>query len=87
MFISRGVINLSIFLGEPPLLRNSRISSGSELPEQSPEPQKLKLGSSFEFSFGHSALSAGVTVTMVETSKVGVKVGMVGRGVIVDVGV
>ena len=29
----------------------------------------------------HSALGAGVTVTIVETSNVGVKVGMVGRGV------
>jgi len=38
-------------------------------------------------SFGHSAFGAGVTVTMVETSNVGVKVGIVGRGVIVMVGV
>ena len=35
---------------------------------------------------GHDAFSAGVTVTMVETSNVGVKVGMVGRGVTVAVG-
>ena len=33
------------------------------------------------FSFGHSAFDAGVTVTIVETSNMGVKVGMVGRGV------
>lgn len=38
-------------------------------------------------SFGHSACGAGVTVTIVEASKVGVKVGIVGRGVIVAVGV
>ena len=37
--------------------------------------------------FGHSAFGAGVTVTMVETSNVGVKVGMVGRGVIEAVSV
>jgi len=37
--------------------------------------------------FGHSAFGAGVTVTMVEASNVGVKVGIVGRGVIVAVGV
>ena len=30
---------------------------------------------------GHSAFGAGVTVTIVETSNVGVKLGMVGRGV------
>ena len=30
---------------------------------------------------GHSAFGAGVTVRIVETSKVGVTVGMVGRGV------
>ncbi|HKJ37996.1 MAG TPA: hypothetical protein VJ972_04425 [Anaerolineales bacterium] len=30
---------------------------------------------------GQSAFGAGVTVTIVETSNVGVKVGMVGRGV------
>ncbi len=35
----------------------------------------------------HSAFGAGVTVTMVLASNVGVKVGMVGRGVIVAVGV
>ena len=39
-----------------------------------------------EFSLGHSAFGAGVTVTIVEASNVGVKVGMVGRGVIVAVG-
>lgn len=39
------------------------------------------------FSFGHSAFAAGVTVIIVETSNVGVKVGMVGRGVIEEVGV
>ena len=32
-------------------------------------------------SLGHSACGAGVTVTIAETSNVGVKVGMVGRGV------
>ena len=32
-------------------------------------------------SLGHFAFGAGVTVTIVEMSKVGVKVGMVGRGV------
>ena len=32
-------------------------------------------------SFGHSALGAGVTVRIIEASNVGVKVGMVGRGV------
>ena len=36
-------------------------------------------------SFGHSAFGAGVTVTIVETPNVGVKVGMVGRGVTVMV--
>ena len=36
---------------------------------------------------GHSAFCAGVTVTMVEASNVGVKVGMVGRGVIEGVDV
>ena len=35
---------------------------------------------------GHAALGAGVTVTMVRTSKVGVKVGIVGSDVIVPVG-
>lgn len=30
-------------------------------------------------NFGHSAFAADVTVTIVETSNVGVKVGMVGR--------
>jgi hypothetical protein len=39
------------------------------------------------FRLGHSAFAAGVTVTIVETSKVGVKVGMVGRGVMDAVGV
>jgi len=39
------------------------------------------------FSFGHSVFGAGVTVTIVETSNVGVKVGMVGKGVIEEVGV
>jgi hypothetical protein len=38
-------------------------------------------------SFGHSAFGTGVTVTIVETSNVGVKVGMVGRGVMEAVGV
>jgi hypothetical protein len=38
-------------------------------------------GIRFGFSIGHSAFGAGVTVTIVETSNVGVKVGMVGRGV------
>ena len=38
-------------------------------------------------SFGHSAFGAGVTVTIVEPSNVGVKVGMVGRGVMDVVGV
>jgi len=37
--------------------------------------------------FGHSAFGAGVTVTIVEASNVGAKVGMVGRGVIDAVGV
>ena len=32
-------------------------------------------------SFGHPAFGAGVTVTMVRVSNVGVKVEMVGRGV------
>jgi len=36
---------------------------------------------------GHSAFDAGVTVTIVEASNVGVKVGMVGRGVMDAVGV
>ena len=36
---------------------------------------------------GHSPFGAGVTVTIVEASNVGVKVGMVGRGVIDAVGV
>ena len=36
---------------------------------------------------GHSAFAAGVTVTIVEASNVGVKVGMVGKGVIDTVGV
>ena len=36
---------------------------------------------------GHFAFGAGVTETIVETSNVGVKVGMVGRGVIDAVGV
>ena len=39
------------------------------------------------FSFGHSAFGAGVTVTIVRASKVGVKVGIVGRGVMDAVGV
>ena len=39
------------------------------------------------FSFRHSDLGAGVTVSIVETSNVGVKVGMVGRGVVDAVGV
>ena len=38
-------------------------------------------------TLGHSAFGAGVTVTIVETSNVGVKVGMVGRGVMDAVGV
>jgi len=45
------------------------------------------LGVKEGFSFGHSAFGAGVTVTIVETSKVGVRVGMVGRGVTEAVGV
>ena len=36
---------------------------------------------------GHSAFGAGVTVRIVETSKVGVKVGRVGKGVVDAVGV
>ena len=36
---------------------------------------------------GHSAPAAGVTVTIVEALNVGVKVGMVGRGVTEAVGV
>ena len=35
---------------------------------------------------GHCSAGAGVAVTIVETSKVGVMVGMVGKGVIEDVG-
>ena len=42
---------------------------------------------SFIESFGHSAFGAGVTVTIVETSNVGVKVGMAGRGVMEAIGV
>jgi hypothetical protein len=38
-------------------------------------------------SFGHSAFVAGVRVTIVLVSNVGVKVGIVGNGVIVVVGV
>ncbi|HSB01344.1 MAG TPA: hypothetical protein VLE49_11880 [Anaerolineales bacterium] len=38
------------------------------------------------FSFEQVAGAAGVTVTIVRASNVGVKVGMVGRGVIVSVG-
>jgi hypothetical protein len=53
-----------------------------------PESETRKSG--FEISpeivFGHSAFGAGVTVTIVEASNVGVKVGIVGRGVIVSVG-
>src|SRR5258706_2882740 len=45
------------------------------------------LNDSVGFSFGHSAFGAGVTVTIVETSNVGVKAGMVGRGVMDAVGV
>ncbi len=43
----------------------------------------MKLISGFETGMtdGHSAGDAGVTVTIVRASKVGVKVGMVGRGV------
>ena len=37
--------------------------------------------------FGHSAFGAGVTVPIVDTSNVGVNVGMVGRGVMDAVGV
>jgi len=37
--------------------------------------------------FGHSAFDAGVTVTIVDTSNVDVKVGIVGRGVIEGDGV
>ncbi len=37
------------------------------------------------FSTGHSAFGAGVAVTIVRTSKVGVTVGMVGSGVMVGV--
>lgn len=40
-----------------------------------------------ESIFGHSTFGAGVTVTIAETSNVGVKVGMVGRGVMDAVGV
>ena len=40
-----------------------------------------------ELLSGHSAFGDGVTVTIVETSIVGVNVGMVGRGVIVEVAV
>jgi hypothetical protein len=47
----------------------------------------FKSGVKFESSFGHSAFGAGVAVTIVEASNVGVKVGIVGRGVIVAVGV
>jgi hypothetical protein len=47
--------------------------------------QFLKSGFREGFSFGHSAFGAGVTVTIVEASNVGVKVGMVGRGVMVGV--
>ena len=43
-------------------------------------------GIRFGFSFGHSAFGAGVTVTILEASKVGVNVGMVGRGVMDAVG-
>lgn len=39
------------------------------------------------FSFRHSAFGAGVTVTMVDTSNVGVKAEMVGKGAIDAVGV
>jgi len=46
-----------------------------------------KSGTNSGFSFGHSAFGAGVTVTIAETSNVGVKVGMVGRGVTDVVGV
>jgi hypothetical protein len=35
------------------------------------------------FGIGHSAFGAGVAVTIVRTSRVGVKVGMVGSGVMV----
>ena len=49
--------------------------------------RKSRFGLSTEIVFGHSAFGAGVTVTIVETSYVGVKVGMVGRGVIDAVGV
>ena len=38
-------------------------------------------------TLGHSAFGAGVTVRIVEASNVGVKVGMVGRGVMDGVGV
>jgi hypothetical protein len=38
-------------------------------------------------SLRHSAFGAGVTVRIVEESNVGVKVGMVGRGVMEAVGV
>ena len=41
----------------------------------------------FSLIIGHSAFGAGVTVTIIETSNVGVKVGMVGRGVTDAVGV
>jgi hypothetical protein len=42
-----------------------------------------KSGTKEGFSFGHSALGAGVAVTIIRTSNVGVKVGIVGSGVIV----
>jgi hypothetical protein len=48
---------------------------------------KLNVGLSEGFSFWHSAFGAGVTVTIVRASNVGVKVGMTGRGVMDGAGV
>ena len=47
----------------------------------------LKLGIKLALRSGHSVGDAGVTVTIVRASKVGVKVGMVGRGVMDTVSV
>src|SRR6266542_3034082 len=73
--------------GVPPVLRKSNKAPSFNVWRASCANKIFKSGFRLKFSFGHSAFGAGVTVTIVEASNVGVKVGMVGRGVIVAVGV
>src|SRR6266496_5403364 len=71
--------------GVPPVLRKSNKAPSFNVWRPSCANKVFKSGFRLKFSFGHSAFGSGVTVTIVETSNVGVKVGMVGRGVMVMV--